>query len=210
MPLFSSPEPIVNSGNYYLPGGDLYIWIQDTMFQIHQYFFNQNSTLLWMQLECYENNVFDLTQTGTTCSDAIMFFNNQYTSPHTFPQFLLVIYNPKYNIYDGYTQQDWYNILWIAMAWDFKVITQLAILHIEDIQDEETNKDQTIHIPSPTDTEIVESSEDYNDMYVNKNWVTSEPLSISLPFFLREDPTDRAMQLHFEDDHGIWSLGLQP
>ena len=106
MPLFSSPEPIVNSGDYYLPGGDLYILIQDTMFWIHQYFFNRDSSLFQMQLECYENDVFDPTQTGTTHSDAIMFFNNPYTTPHTFSQFLSVIYNPKYNLYNGYTQQD--------------------------------------------------------------------------------------------------------
>ena len=35
MPLFNSPEPIVNSDQYYLPGGDLYILVQDTMFQVH-------------------------------------------------------------------------------------------------------------------------------------------------------------------------------
>ena len=77
MPLFSSPELIINSDKYYLPRGDLYILVQDTMFRVHQYFFMHDSTLFRTQLEHYKNDIFNPTQTGTTCSDAIMFFNNQ-------------------------------------------------------------------------------------------------------------------------------------
>ena len=207
MPLFSSPEPIINSDQYYLPGGDLYILVQDTMFWVHWYFFMHDLTLFRTWLECYENDIFNPTQTGTTRSDAIMFFNNLYTTPHTFSCFLSIIYNPKYSLYDRYTQQDQNDILLIATAWGFQEITHITVQHIDDIP---TNEEQAIRIPSPTDTKIVESSED-EDMYVDEDHTSATgPLSLGRSSVFREDPTDRAMRLHFQDDHGIWSLGLQP
>ena len=119
-----------------------------------------------------------------------MFFNNQYTTPHTFSHFLSIIYNPKYNIYDKYTQQDWYDILQIAIAWDFQEITCNAVQHIEDIPTSETNNEgQAIHVASPMDTEIVEPLKD-KDMYVNEDCTSVEPLSLGTPSVLREDPTD--------------------
>ena len=129
-----------------------------------------------------------------------MFFNNFYTTLRTFTRFLSIIYNPRYSLYDGYTQQDWNDILVIATAWGFQEIARIALQHIDDIP---TCEDQAVCIPSLTDTEVIGSSEDYDDMYVDKNRATSVPLSVGLPFVLREDPTDRAIQLHFEDDHGI-------
>ena len=84
---------------------------------------------------------------------------------HTFSRFLSIIYNPKYSLYDGYTQQDWNDILLIATAWGFQEITHIAVQHIDDIP---TNEEQAIHIPSPTNTKIIESSED-EDMYVDKD-----------------------------------------
>ena len=190
MPLYSSPKPIVNSEHYYLPGGDLYILIQDTMFRIHRYFFWRDSALFRAQIEQCEAHIDDPTQTGTTRSDAIMFFNNFYTTPRTFTRFLSIIYNPRYSLYDGYTQQDWNDVLVIATAWGFREITRIALQHIDDIP---IGENQAIRIPSPTNTEVIGSSEDYDDMYVDENRATSEPLAIGLPFVLREDPTDRAI-----------------
>ena len=206
MPLVSSPELIINSDQYYLPGGDLYILVQNTMFRIHRYFFMHNSALFQTRLECYKNDIFDPTQTGTTCSDAIMFFNNLYTTPHTFSRFLSIIYNPKYSLYDEYTQQDWNDILLIATAWGFQEITHIALQHIDNIPN---NEGQATHIPSLTNTEIEEPSDD-EDMYVDEDCTsTARPLSLGRPSVFREDPTERAMRLHFQDDHGICSLGLQ-
>ena len=141
-----------------------------------------DSALFRTRLEHYKNDIFDPTQTGTTHSDAIMFFNNLYTTPHTFSRFLSIIYNPKYSLYNGYTQQDWNDILLIATAWGFQEIT---------------------HIPSPTNTEIEEPFVD-EDMYVDEDHTsTARPLSLGRPSVFREDPTEQAMQLHFQDDHGI-------
>ena len=98
MPLHSSPEPIIHSEQYYLPGGDLYILIQNTMFRIHRYFFMRDSALFRARMEHSEAYIDDPTQTGTTRSDAIMFFNNFYTTPRTFTTFLSIIYNPRYNL----------------------------------------------------------------------------------------------------------------
>ena len=206
LPFISSPEPIINSDLYYLPGGDLYILVQNTMFWIHQYFFMCNSALFQTQLECYENNIFDPTQTGTTCLDAIMFFNSLYTTLHTFSRFLSIIYNPKYSLYNGYTQQDWNDILLIATAWGFQEITCITLQHIDVIP---INEGQATHIPSPINTEIEEPFND-EDVYINEDHTSAAgPLSLGRPSVFREDPMERAMWLHFQDDHGIWSLGLQ-
>ena len=129
-----------------------------------------------------------------------MFFNNLYTTPHTFSFFLSIIYNPKYSLYDGYTQQDWNDILLIATAWGFQEITCIAVQHIDDIP---INEELAIRIPSPTNTEVEESSED-EDMYVNEDRTSATgPLSLGRSSVFRQDPTDRPMQLHFQDDHGI-------
>ena len=146
-----------------------------------------DSALFWTRLEHYKNDIFDPTQTGTTCSDAIMFFNNLYTTPHTFSCFLSIIYNPKYSLYNGYTQQDWNDILLIATAWGFQEITRIALQHIDDIPN---NEGQATRIPSPTNTEIEEPFND-EDMYVNEDHTSAAgPLSLGRPFVFREDPTE--------------------
>ena len=61
MPLYSSPEPIVHSEQYYLPGGDLYILIQNTMFRIHRYFFMRDSALFRARIEHSEAYIDDPT-----------------------------------------------------------------------------------------------------------------------------------------------------
>ena len=162
--------------------------------------YEKNRNIFRARIEQCEAHIDDPTQTGTTRSDAIMFFNNFYTTPHTFTHFLSIIYNPRYSLYDGYTQQDWNDVLVIATAWGFQEITRIALQHIDDIP---IGDNQAIRIPSPTDTEVIGSSEDYDNMYVDENQATSEPLAVGLPFVLREDPTDQAIRLHFEDDHGI-------
>ena len=159
----------------------------------------RDSALFRARMEHSEAHIDDPTQTGTTRSDAIMFINNFYTTLRTFTSFLSIIYNPRYSLYSGYTQQNWNDILVIATAWGFQEISRIALQHINLTP---INEDLIVCIPSPTDTEIF-NSEDYEDMYVDENRTTSEPLSVGLPFVLREDPTNHAIRLHFEDDHGI-------
>ena len=69
MPLCESPKPIILSDKYYLPGGDLYILIDDTMFQVHHYFLTRNSGTIRCKLEAAELD--KDAPTGATRTDPI-------------------------------------------------------------------------------------------------------------------------------------------
>ena len=57
MPLCKSPEPIILSNKYYLPGGDLYILIDNTMFWVHRYLITRDSTMINAMLDIAEEDI---------------------------------------------------------------------------------------------------------------------------------------------------------
>ena len=169
LPFCESPEPIaiVNSDKYYLPGGDLYILVHNVMFRIHRYFLQRDSALFQERMAYIENDPFNPEPTGTTRSDAIMFFEHKHTTPRTFSLFLSIIYNPKYNIYyPEYTRQDWFSILYVATQWSCHEIERVAMQQINIIDGND------VRIPSPTDTEPLEDGE-WAEMYVDEVQGTS-------------------------------------
>ena len=101
MPLCKSPEPIILSNKYYLPGGDLYILIDNTMFQVHRYLITHNSTMINAMLDIAEEDI-GKQPTGSSRTDPL-FLKSEFTMPHTFTLLLSIIYNPKYNIYKNHT-----------------------------------------------------------------------------------------------------------
>ena len=103
MPLCESPKPIILSNKYYLPGGDLYILIDDTMFRVHRYFLTRDSDTIRCKLEAAELN--KDAPTGATRTDPIC-LHDKFTNAQTFSLILSIIYNPRYNLYDGYTRCD--------------------------------------------------------------------------------------------------------
>ena len=129
---------------------------------------------------------------GSTRTDPL-FLKSEFTSPHSFNLLLSIIYNPKYNIYENYTRQDWFDILYIATYWGFEEIERLAMQQIELIDDrlltQQSSVQLTRRLPSPTDTEVVEPEEDEAlDMYVD------------------ETQPDPIMDLH--EDTQEYSLGI--
>ena len=99
-PIITRPNsPISNlrrHPNYYLPGGDLFIQINDTLFCIHSYFFIRESTR-WLHFLRH-------TTQGRHTHDPIVLsheFNiSPPPTPQTFALFLWVFYNPYYCVYD--------------------------------------------------------------------------------------------------------------
>src|SRR5271155_2854311 len=61
---------IWNHIEYYVPGGDLFILIDNTLFRIHSYFFHRESQD-W-------RNLLGTTRTGRT-ADAPLILNNEFT-----------------------------------------------------------------------------------------------------------------------------------
>ena len=133
MPHCESPQPIILSNEYYLPRGDLYILIDNTIFHIHRYLITHDSTMINAMLDTAEEDI-GKQPTGSSQTDPL-FLKSEFTTPHTFTLLLSIIYNPKYNIYENHTWQDWFDILYIAIYWGFGEIEWLAMQQIELIDD---------------------------------------------------------------------------
>jgi len=107
--------------NYYLPGGDLFIQIDDTMFRVHSYFFIRESSL-WLYL------LRTITR-GRTLHDPIIlsteFHITPTPTPQTFAQFLWIFYNPYYGVYDV-SISTWWNIEVYAACWTMNNILDLV------------------------------------------------------------------------------------
>ena len=172
MPLCKSPEPIILSNEYYLPGGDLYILIDNTLFRVHRYLITRNSTMINAMLDIAEEDV-GKQPTGSSRTDPL-FLKSEFTTPHTFTLLLSIIYNPKYNLYENHTRRDWFDILYIAIYWGFGEIERLAMQQIELIDDRLDTQQSSVQItrrlPLPTNTEPKpDSGEEDADMYVEES-----------------------------------------
>ena len=171
MPLCKSPKPIILSDKYYLPGGDLYILIGNTMFRVHHYFLTRDSGTIHCKLEAAELD--KDAPTGATRTDPIC-LHDEFTNARTFSLILSIIYNPQYNLYNGYTRCDWFNILYVAVSWEFKEIQRLAMQQIEIIDNhlegQQENNQLTRRFPSPTDTKPMPDLEnEYDNIYVDES-----------------------------------------
>ena len=108
--------------------------------------------------------------TRSTQTDPL-FLKSEFTTPHMFTLLLSIIYNPKYNIYENHTRQDWFDILYIAIYWGFREIEQLAMQQIKLIDDclntQQSSVQITRRLPSPTNIEpMPDLGEEDADMYV--------------------------------------------
>ena len=172
MPLCESPQPIILSDKYNLPGGDLYILVDNTMFCVHWYLITHDSTTIDAMLNITGDDIGN-QPTGSTQTDPL-FLKSESTTSRTFNLLLSIIYNPKYNIYKGYTRQDWFDILYVAIYWGFGEIERLTMQQIEFIDDhlntQQSSVQFTRRLPSPTNTEPMPDLEDEGtDTVAQKN-----------------------------------------
>ena len=193
-PLCESPQPMIYSNKYFLPSGDLCIFVKNTMFWVHRYLLACDLETIRYKLEITESDPKNSEYTGNVWTNPLL-LQNEFTNPRTFHLLLSIIYNPQYNIYEGYIRQDWFDILYIAISWGFQEIEQLEMHQIELIDDQYDTQPSSVRIlrrlPSPTNTEIISSTKEednYNDMYVDEN------------------PTDLVMRLH--EDTQEYSIGI--
>jgi hypothetical protein len=116
--------------HYYLPGGDLYILVDNTLFRIHSYFLIRES-FLW-------RHFLRGTTTGQTQRNPIRLTDELpvpvSTTPNTFADLLWVFYNPLYSVYLA-PSTTWFNILSYAIIWGMDDICDLVYRELSRIVD---------------------------------------------------------------------------
>ena len=113
------------------------------MFQVHRYLLAHDSETIHYKLEIMESDPKNSEYTGNVQTNPLI-LQNEFTNPHTFHLLLSIIYNPWYNIYEGYTQWDWFDILYITISWGFQA-------EIISSTEEEDNYDDIYVNENPTD-----------------------------------------------------------
>ena len=112
---------IRNHATYYLPGGDLFILIDTTLFCIHSYFFKCESCFWW--------NLLRNTEKGRYAHHPINLNGDNLVFPHTppdkFTSFLCIFYNPQYSLYNT-TEATWLDIQHLAILWEMNEIQNLT------------------------------------------------------------------------------------
>ena len=125
----NSPIPVIrNHSIYYLPGGDLFIQVDSTLFRVHRYFFVRESDF-W-------RNFLGSTTQGRTANDPITLPCNPIPSVEEFACLLWVFYNPRYSIYKT-SEENWITIHELALCWRFEEVQRLCWRELERINDEQ-------------------------------------------------------------------------
>ena len=128
--------PLVRHHQYYIPGGDLYIQVQNILFHMHSYFFIQESDEFRKLL--LENS----QQPYNRLSPSYPLF-----LPDTDPETLANIL-PKLSIYDASIDK-WNSILRFATMWGFSEIEDLALQELCKIPEFNTHyNEHKVHLDS--------------------------------------------------------------
>ncbi|THV06187.1 hypothetical protein K435DRAFT_23593 [Dendrothele bispora CBS 962.96] len=110
---------------YYLNGGDLYLQTDDNLFKIHRYFFERESPKFQ-----------ELFKRPPPPGKKYLGSAPEYPiilpdiSTEELEQFLWVIYNPTFTIYDG-TLEEWIAILRVACRLRFPLIREAALRELQ-------------------------------------------------------------------------------
>jgi len=118
------------SFHYYLPGGDLYIQVSNTLFRVHSYFLIRES-VIWQHFLRHNTR-------GRLQRHPIMLVDElptpTITSSDTFTAFLWIFYNPLYSIYRA-PPTFWFDILSFAVMWGMENVCDLAYRELDRIVD---------------------------------------------------------------------------
>ncbi|KJA28715.1 hypothetical protein HYPSUDRAFT_50910 [Hypholoma sublateritium FD-334 SS-4] len=121
-PIGDQSKPYERNREFFLPGGDLYLLVDNVVFRIHGYFFERDSAKFRAKLGAHIPP--NQTRPGSSESNPIAIKN---TSPAEFSKFLWIFYNKKYSDYSTATTADWTAILKIACENDFLEVQHCAI-----------------------------------------------------------------------------------
>lgn len=105
---------------YYIDSADLHVLAERTLFRVHGFFFQRESSIFNRKLNPASPGQ---VREGTDDADPVVL---DEVSPEEFEKFLWVFYNPLYSLYDA-TIDDWNCILNLADKWDFPQVKELAV-----------------------------------------------------------------------------------
>ncbi|KAF5355478.1 hypothetical protein D9758_006331 [Tetrapyrgos nigripes] len=119
---------------YYLNGGDLYLQTDDNLFRVHRYFFERESPkfqeLLKRPPPPGKKHIGSAPEVPIMLPDI---------STEELEQFLWVIYNPIYTIYEG-SLEEWVAILRVACRLKFPQIKQAALRELQQMDMETVDR----------------------------------------------------------------------
>lgn len=124
----TDPDPfrtLTKHHQYYIPGGDLCILVENVQFRVHRFFFERESAYFVGKLAAPASP--GQQPQGTSDSNAIILDD---VTPEHFARFLWVFYNPLYSLYDTKTS-DWEIILGLSVLWGFPEVKNLAVRELE-------------------------------------------------------------------------------
>jgi hypothetical protein len=176
----SPTSNLIRHPNFYLPGADLFIQIDNTLFAIHRYFFIRESTR-WVY---YLRNI---TQ-GSTARNPIVLVDTFEIIPiptvDSFSEFLWVFYNPNYT-YQDTPAETWWTIETYATYFQMRNVLGLVQRELLNIFQEQryhrqsstiwqtlSQMDGSNNSSTSTTDELWESSTEYD--WINDPAVTEE------------------------------------
>ena len=128
----NSPSSIIEAHiDYYLPGGDLFVQVDTTIFRIHSYFFRRESQD-WRHLIGHTVRGRNGVVTPIILSDEFALYPPM--TPTTFAQFLWVFYNPRYSLYDA-PEETWLMIQRYAIQWRMEGVLELTHRELDRLHD---------------------------------------------------------------------------
>ena len=134
--------PWCNPSSDNLPGRDLFILIDSTLFCIHKYFFEWEATKFFIPPYTNPDNN---TPQRTFTSHPIMLHD---ISIYNFKQFLWVFYNPQLSLYNN-TIGNWWSIGCLAGLWGFDEVLNLVNSKLEKFED--VLYQRSLHCPTHSD-----------------------------------------------------------
>jgi len=113
----------------YIPGGDLFIEIDKTVFRVHSHFFTRDSQLFNAKFN--PSATPGVPREGTSQNNP---FRIRDVSVADFEKFLWVFYNPTYSLYEADINV-WIRILELAHRWGLAEVKAFAVRELEKKED---------------------------------------------------------------------------
>ncbi|KXN87077.1 Programmed cell death protein 6 [Leucoagaricus sp. SymC.cos] len=117
--------------DYWIPGGDLYLRVEQTLFRVHSYFFIRESKHWKDQLVGPISPGDEPLKKGQGEKEAIVIDEEKVED---FAQFLWVFYNDTYGNYSKASPDQWKAIMHFAAKWGFNEVKELSVRHLQDAQ----------------------------------------------------------------------------
>ncbi|KXN87076.1 hypothetical protein AN958_09286 [Leucoagaricus sp. SymC.cos] len=115
--------------DYWIPGGDLYLRVEQTLFRVHSYFFIRESKHWKDQLVGPISPGDEPLKKGQGEKEAIVIDEEKVED---FAQFLWVFYNDTYGNYSKASPDQWKAIMHFAGKWGFNEVKELSVRHLQD------------------------------------------------------------------------------